>query len=88
MVNRQISIVRGVALWPVDKGRKVAIKSPHGGKSDGYTCFMLMLLVRSDLVCRLLGKSHLSLAIWRTPEAGHRRPISWWVCPMVTSSCG
>ena len=28
-----------------------------------------MLLVRSDLVCRLPGKLHLSLAIWRTPEA-------------------
>ena len=45
------------------------IKISHGEKLDGDTCFVLMLLVRSDLVCRLPGKLHLSLAIWRTPEA-------------------
>ena len=47
----------------------VSIKISHGEKLDGYTCFTLMLLVRSDLVCRLPGKLHLSIAIWCTPEA-------------------
>ena len=59
----------GVALLPVEGEGKVAINISHCEKLDGYTCFMLILLVRSDLVCRLPGKLHLSLAIWCTPEA-------------------
>jgi len=62
--------------------RKVAIKISHIEKLDGYTCFVLILLVQSDLVCRLPGKLDLSLVICRTPEAIYLQLVGgcvqWW----------
>ena len=60
---------RGTGAFASRRRRKIAIKTSHGEKLDGYTCLMLMLLVQSDLVSRLPGKLHLSLAIWCTAEA-------------------